>query len=285
MSDHLAELLGAPLRLETLKDKPGRRRTSRAHGQRGTAIVKSYASARAPTVAARLVALAGGPPEPVLPQLLLLDEPGHRVVLSDVPGSPLRAAALAGRLPDCRRAGAALGSWHRAWEGVAPAPLQPHAIERELEILNERAAAAPATIRAVVESAVRPLAAPWRCSTVVHRDLYEEQVLVGERVGLIDLDDAALGPPELDVGNLLAHLDRLSLTSGRDLAAVGQALVAGYAGAGPDLDPDLLNRCRRLALLRLACIHRDERLARLATPESDSRGRSRNRSVPKPHSR
>jgi hypothetical protein len=34
----------------------------------------------------------------------------------------------------------------------------------------------------------------------VHRDLYEEQVLLGERVALIDLDDAALGPPELDIG-------------------------------------------------------------------------------------
>mgnify|MGYP003297699673 CR=1 FL=1 len=33
---------------------------------------------------------------------------------------------------------------------------------------------------------------------MVHRDLYEEQVLLGDRVGLIDLDDAALGFREDD---------------------------------------------------------------------------------------
>lgn len=264
MTDRLAELVGTPVSIRVLKHKPGRRTTSRANGPLGSAIVKSYVSARAATVAGRLVALAAGPPEPVLPQLLLLDEPGHLVVLTEVPGSPLREAALSGRLLDCRRAGAAIGGWHRAWSGVAPAQLRPHPAGRELEILGERSAKAPTAIRDVVDGAAGPLSGPWPCSTVVHRDLYEEQVLVGERVGLIDLDDAAVGPPELDVANLLAHLDRLALTTGRQLAAVGQAVLAGYATTGPQLDPELTERCRRLALLRLACIHGDLRLAALA---------------------
>jgi len=38
----------------------------------------------------------------------------------------------------------------------------------------------------------------------------------------------------------------------------------GYATTGPQLDPELTERCRRLALLRLACIHGDLRLAALA---------------------
>jgi aminoglycoside phosphotransferase (APT) family kinase protein len=91
----------------------------------------------------------------------------------------------------------------------------------------------------------------------VHRDLYEEQLLIGNRVGLIDLDDAALGPPELDLGNLLAHVDLLALRNGRDLAPECDALVAAYAEAGPPVDAALLHRCRRLALLRLACLNDD----------------------------
>ena len=47
----------------------------------------------------------------------------------------------------------------------------------------------------------------------MHRDLYEEQLLAGERIGLIDLDDAALGPPELDLGNLLGHVELLALSA------------------------------------------------------------------------
>jgi hypothetical protein len=83
---------------------------------------------------------------------------------------------------------------------------------------------------------------------------------MGERVGLIGLDCAALGPPELDVGNLLAHIDLLSLRSGRDLAEPREEIVLGYEGFGDNLDEELLDRCRRLARLRLACIHDEPRL-------------------------
>jgi len=56
----LEPILGAPVVLEELKHKPGRRTTSRAVGARRSAIVKVYASERAPIVAARLGALAAG---------------------------------------------------------------------------------------------------------------------------------------------------------------------------------------------------------------------------------
>jgi Ser/Thr protein kinase RdoA (MazF antagonist) len=251
----LEGVLGAPVELEQLKHKPGRRRTLRAHGPGGTAIVKLYATDRAPTVAARLSALASGPPEPALPRVLACEPAEHMVVLSDVPGEPLSRALLAGDTSACRRAGEALGRWHRAWWGRAPDPLRPHTVERELEILDGQADRVSRGLAADVRTAAADLADPWDSTTVVHRDLYEEQVLLGDRIGLIDLDDAALGPPELDVGNLLAHVDLLSLRSGRDLDAVTDELLAGYAGCGPSLDDALLDRCRLLARLRLGCIH------------------------------
>ena len=95
--------------------------------------------------------------------------------------------------------------------------------------------------------------------TVVHRDLYEEQVLLGERVGLIDLDDAALGPPELDVGTCSPTSTCSSSAAKRGLDRAQEALLDGYAAHGP-LDPRLLDRCRTLARLRLACIHDESRL-------------------------
>jgi Ser/Thr protein kinase RdoA (MazF antagonist) len=258
--------VGAPVVLEQLKHKPGRRRTLRARGPEGTAIVKLYASDRAATVAARIAALAAGPPEPVLPRLLASEPARHLVVLSEVPGRPLRHALLGGDAAACRRAGRSLGRWHRAWQGRGPAPLRRHGVDRELEILHRRADTASPALGAAVRASAAELVEPWTCSTVVHRDLYEEQVLLAGRVGLIDLDDAALGPPELDVGNLLAHVELLSLRSGLDLRAMSEQLLTGYAGSGAALDGELLDRCRRLARLRLACIHDEPRLS--PRPES-----------------
>jgi Ser/Thr protein kinase RdoA (MazF antagonist) len=110
-----------------------------------------------------------------------------------------------------------------------------------------------------VVAALPALHRSWRPVTVVHRDLYEEQVLLGRRVGLIDLDDAGLGPPELDIGNLLAHLDLLELGAERPLDRALQALLDGYT-AVRRLDEELLERCRVLARLGLARIHEEARL-------------------------
>jgi Ser/Thr protein kinase RdoA (MazF antagonist) len=249
----LARVVGSPVAVEELKSKPGRRRTLRATGSRRTAIVKIYESERAPVVAARVTALSVGPPEPRTPEVLHLD-PGRRMlVLSEVGGTPLRAAIVAGDLAACARAGRALEGWHRAWRDASPDGLLRHTMDDEERILLSRTEAAPPAIAAAVRAALPSLRGEWPYTTVVHRDLYEEQVLLGERVGLIDLDDAALGPPELDVANLIAHVELLERRRGADFRAARDALLGGY---GVDsLDPALLDRCRRLTLLRLACIH------------------------------
>ena len=257
----LEPVLGAPVELDVLKDKPGRRITMRATGRRARAIVKIYASQRAPTVAGRVRGLAGGPPEPVVPEVLMLDEALHLVVLSEVPGTPLSGAFTARDASACARAGCALGAWHRAWEGTPAGHHRPHTPTHELEILGKRIDDTPEPLATLARERLAELPVlVWGSTTVIHRDLYEEQIMLGERIGLIDLDDSALGPPELDIGNLLGHLLLLERRSGVDLAALTETFLRAYGEAGPPLDDALLARCRQLSLLRLACIHADPSL-------------------------
>jgi Phosphotransferase enzyme family len=256
----LERIVGSPVELEQLANRPGRHRTLRASGPVRTAIVTLYATDRATTVADRVGALGAVPPGVTVPRLLLSDPLLHMVVVSEVPGEPLTGAILEGDLGACRCAGAAIGSWHRSWRGRAPSPLRPHGADREVAMLHKCADAVSPRLAEAVRGAAEQLAEPWTCSTVVHRDLTDSRILMGERVGLIGLDYASLGPPELDIGNLLAHVDLLSLRWGRDLAETREEIMLGYEGFGEYLDEELLDRCRRLARLRLACIHDEARL-------------------------
>jgi Ser/Thr protein kinase RdoA (MazF antagonist) len=255
----VARYVGEPATLEELKHKPGRRVTLRAHGPNGSAIVKLYQSDRIVSVAARIAAIAEGPDEPLVPRVLAVEPEKRLLVLSEVPGAPLREAILGSDEDECRRAGMAIAAWHQAWAGKRPGALAAHTIEGELIVLADRSALASREIGMRVGAALRSFRGEWPAATVVHRDLYEEQVLLGERVGLIDVDDAALGPPELDVGNLLAHLELIELRSGKVLSAVRTAFLDGYTSRGT-LDEELLERCRVLSRLRLACLHDDPRL-------------------------
>lgn len=256
--------VGWPVRTSVLKHKPGRRCTWRAEGGAGTAIVKTYMSSRATDVAARVEALGAGPVRPVVPEVLGVDEERRAVVLSEVPGRPLREAVVAGDLTTCRAAGAAVAGWHKWWHGRPPPALAAHTAAAELEAFVRCLRRVPEPLAREMMAMAIPLAGPWPCDTAVHRDLYEDQVVVGSSIGLIDLDDAAAGPPELDVGNLLAHLDLLGLRHGPHLVLpAAQAILGAYLDVA-ELDRHRLDRCRRLTLLRLACIHADPRLTRLA---------------------
>jgi hypothetical protein len=251
----LEQIVGSPVELEELAHRPGDHRTLRASGSVMTAIVKLFASDRAAMVAARVGALGSVPPGVTVPRVLSSDPELQMVVLSEVQGEPLTGALLEGDAAACRCAGAAVGSWHRSWRRRAPSPLRPHGANRELETLHRCADAAAPRLADAVRRSAADLAEPWACTTVVHRNLTDARILMGERVGLIGLDQAALGPPELDMGNLLAHIDLLTLRSGRDLAEMREEIGLGYEGFGENLDEELLDRCRRLARLRLACIH------------------------------
>ena len=73
-------------------------------------------------------------------------------------------------------------------------------------------------------------------------------------VGFIDLDDAALSPRGLDVGNLLGHLTRERLTGVRSVQAsmaAGEAFLDGY-GPCAELTQEVVTGWTLLAVARLA---------------------------------
>jgi len=102
------------------------------------------------------------------------------------------------------------------------------------------------------------VAEPGCSPALVHRDLHDKQVLVGEgnAVGILDLDLATMGEPALDLANLLVHLE-LRAVQGHcrpDAARTcAQALVNGYAPG-----PEVWRRVPGYALatqLRLAAVY------------------------------
>ncbi len=74
---------------------------------------------------------------------------------------------------------------------------------------------------------------------LLHRDFYFDQVLVDEQtVALLDLDLAAMGPAELDIGNYLAHLDEAAIRHGRcesEYAVQAEAFLEGYLVGQPNV--------------------------------------------------
>ena len=200
---------------------------------------------------------------PTIPAVRALDIERGVVLLDHVPGRPLATSIDADDIDAVRSAAAAVAAWHRGWRG-RPTGLRPHTIEREARALARQAEKAGGAIGArAMEAAQRDLEESWPTDTVVHRDLYEDQIILGPRVALIDLDDAAAGPCELDVGNVLAHLMLRDVRRGRDQSVAAAAFLAGYRGVGT-IDQGRLDRCTRLSLRRLACIHREERLLSIA---------------------
>jgi aminoglycoside phosphotransferase (APT) family kinase protein len=128
--------------------------------------------------------------------------------------------------------------------------------------------ALPATLARTARKAgsfvLRELAWAERAERVIlHRDLHPGQVVfTGHSVGLIDWDEASVGEPEMDLGNLAAHLVLLDLQRS---GSIGNAtrridrLCRAYESARP-------LRAERMAVHTASTLLRLSSLERLALP-------------------
>ncbi|MBT9257921.1 glycosyltransferase [Phycicoccus sp. MAQZ13P-2] len=237
----------AGLRLgRVLRRVAGRRATFAARRADGEAVVvKAFASPRARGNARRLAALADAGLSDVVPTALATSDDGCVGVVSFRPGTVMEDLSDDAWLDACAATGGVLRRLHDS--GAA--------LDRRWTSADECAQLlrrAPAGCRdvAAAEAAAAP---PDGTLVPSHRDLHPRQVVAvdgASGVCLIDLDDAALAPRGLDVGNMVAHLRR-EVVVGRRGLEVGEAAVDAFLGGYGDAPADLL-AWERLALARLA---------------------------------
>ena len=226
---------------------------------------KTWARDRGPRVHATLETLARAAD----PNLLRLPRPvaflaDVRVHLqTEVGGLPIVPALLVGDRAVAEALADGLHALHHCGARLA----RRHLLADELAPLADRtarlAAAAPelATLaRACLMALERRATEAWAWRDLpIHRDLYHDQVVVGpEGLGFLDLDDAAMGEPAVDVANLLAHLRLLALQDGaadRPLSDVGSCFRRRSHDLDAALDPRLVQVLEGATLLRLAEIH------------------------------
>jgi hypothetical protein len=85
-----------------------------------------------------------------------------------------------------------------------------------------------------------------------------QAVMEGDRLSVLDLDDAAMSEPAVDIANFAAHLDLMGLQHPAHAPAitlVQDSFLARSREVDPDLDESLLAFLTASTLLRLAGIH------------------------------
>ena len=254
-----------------LRHVAGRRVTVATRRAGEPLVVKAFSSPRARGNARRLDLLAMAGVGDLVPAAAGESRDGHVGLLAFREGTVMDETGDETFVAAACAAGVALRRLHtcgaeldRRWTHVD-----------EVEQLVRRAPASCARAGAV--AAARPVDA-YEPLVPSHRDLHPQQVIVsGDAVGFIDLDDCALAPPGLDVGNMVAHLRREALVGRRRDEVAARAVSAfldAYGAAPPDLSTWV-----GLALARLAGLaetrhgsrtERDALLAELAEPDGDA---------------
>lgn len=261
---------------DVVRHKPGRRCLLRygvedeARPSSTVLYGKVFASARGPRVlaahAGMYAALSTGRTalEPRVPEPIGFAAEAGVVLLGAVPGVPVTARLLAGDVALAARIGSALGALHGAAVGLERVH-RPADELAPLEARVARLAAADGRLgdRAALAlerlEAAKPGDRAWR-RRPVHRDLHPDQVLAGanDAIGLVDLDDAALSEPALDVGNFVAHLIWLggrAPSAAGALRRVAGAFQRAHAATDANLSAAVVRWCQAAALLRLADVH------------------------------
>lgn len=226
---------------ELVEYAPERSATFRATDGLGATL--GYLKAFAPdtvdvgALARRYAAVAGAlaeePDGPATPGVLGWSPRTGLLLLSPVSGTrwvDLPPAVLPATL---HRLAAAIAALH---DVPAPAGLAPFGRLRPARLRTSAELVARA--RPDVADAVDALAArlaggppPGEPPVLLHGDCHPKNALVdGDRVGLVDLDQAGTGPAAADLGSLLARLHQDALLGGAAAGELAAAVCAGYAG-------------------------------------------------------
>jgi aminoglycoside phosphotransferase len=233
------------VRSEVVEYAPERSITVRAVNADGnaTAYVKQYAAGErdVDALAARYDQVARALGGSGVPRPLGWSSRRGVLALEAAPGT--RWADLTpGAAPTSALMGRAIAAFHGVPAPAGTPPferLAPRRVERSAEVL----AAARPDLAPAARDLARRLAITRRDGppVMVHGDCHPKNAIVdGDRMTLIDLDQAGRGTAAADIGSLLARGRVVGIVGGEDAAAVGQfadAFLAGYASQRALPDP------------------------------------------------
>ncbi len=231
---------------QVLRHLPGRRVATLVDTPSGPAVLKVFARPRARGNDRRLRRLATCPSAGALvPHPLGADAAGHVSLVEFVPGEVFDTVDDERFVAVAPLVGAALAALHASRVELDRSWIW----QQEVTLLRDRPAPVTAAlVEGIVEETAHLATEPV---AVAHRDCHPRQiVLTADGVRWIDLDDLALAPPTLDVGNMIAHLRRDAAFGDRSAAATAAAIAGfreGYGAVSGDL-----GAWERLALIRLA---------------------------------
>jgi Ser/Thr protein kinase RdoA (MazF antagonist) len=253
--------------IEVVRHKPGRRAILRYRLRDGEHVYgKTFASSRGPKVheitrqitSARAFGADVALPESVgyLPGL-------NTLLQREIEGEPVTDLLLGGdrdlgiriafTLYQFHTSGLDLGRTHDLAKELSPLPMRRDQVADACPDLQTQVHGCLRRIEAIDVSA---FAWRWR---PVHRDFYHEQIMLGrEGLAVLDLDDAAMSEPAVDVANFVAHLMLLGAQQRRDvsaLATVSNGFIGQHCQLDAEIDSRLLTFLMATTLLRLAGIH------------------------------
>ena len=229
-----AELCPAGRIDATLRHLPGRRIAVRVRTPLGPAVLKVFANPRARGNHRRLARLAASGAAGLVPRSHGADASGHVALAEWVPGTPLDRAEGGRLIAGCAVVGEALAALHRSGAELD----RRWASGEELALLRRQSVPLTAVWMTTAAHVAERVAGEPLVSA--HRDFHPSQVVLGgEGVRLIDLDDAAMAPPALDVGNFVAHIRRAGVIGVHPpaiAAAAASAFLAGYGRVEGDVE-------------------------------------------------
>lgn len=185
---------------------------------------------------------------------------GNVLLMEDVPGTPLPDLPAPSVLDGMAASGRMLAKLHRS-AVVVP---RRHTVDDEIALLTHWVALVGRVypeLDAIGSEALRRIRASLHAhrdarTTLVHRDVYEKQILLtSSRATLLDFDTLCMADPALDLGNFLAHLQLTNLQGLTPLQGPAEAFLDGYRRVSGSAANDRICIYTRSSLLRLGCLH------------------------------
>jgi Ser/Thr protein kinase RdoA (MazF antagonist) len=254
-------------RIHLQRHKPGRRAILR-YDVEGSAPIwgKIFASKRGPRVheiTRKICDVRAFGPDVALPDPIAFVTDLRVLLQRSVPGRSIDERLFAGdeglvtniaeAIHALHASGLDLGREHDLDKELSPLPQRVEDVGEMFPDLREASTDVHARLRDLAGNIEG-----WR-SLPIHRDFYHDQVLAdGHRLSVLDLDDAAMSEPAIDIANFAAHLDLLALQQPAHAGGIARArdrFLSRSRELDPQLNEALLSFLIAATHLRLAGIH------------------------------